>query len=334
MAGLKPKEEDIIVRTSKDGIIRKTIRNWFCSQPRKRFIIPLFQRRYLWGRTQCRKFLEDGLNASFEKLHDIGTVMVYVNDKNETVIVDGQQRATTLLILFASLRKRGADVRKVLFHKGTPILHPTYHDQVPFSSVIENKTPVGESNIIQASSWFDSWTAILTHDEINKLTKNLLDYFTVLEFTIPQGDDSENLQVIYERLVFRSIGIATLMFISRPGITNGVLDLTRNLILSYYSENEAISIYHSHWMPLELLVAENDPVYSEGAELRFGLRLKSFLGLKTWELLPHEKKQQQNRGAYLAFKRYTENEKCSENKSLVTSLIQELLDHQTPKDIK
>ena len=123
MAGLKPKEEDIIVRTSKDGIIRKTIRNWFCSQPRKRFIIPLFQRRYLWGRTQCRKFLEDGLNASFEKLHDIGTVMVYVNDKNETVIVDGQQRATTLLILFASLRKRGADVRKVLFHKGTPILH-------------------------------------------------------------------------------------------------------------------------------------------------------------------------------------------------------------------
>ena len=104
MAGLKPKEDDIIVRTSKDGVLRKTIRDWFCSQPRRRFIIPLFQRRYLWGQTQCRKLLEDGLNVSFGKLHDLGTVMVYVNDKNETVIVDGQQRATTLMILFASLR--------------------------------------------------------------------------------------------------------------------------------------------------------------------------------------------------------------------------------------
>ena len=198
--------------------------------------------------------------------------------------------------------------------------------------MIENKKPVGESNIIQASSWFDTWTAILTQDEVDKLTKNLLDHFTILEFTIPQGDDAENLQVIYERLVIRSVGIAVLMFNSSPGIINGVLDLTRNLILSYYPQTEAIDIYHSHWMPLELLVAENDPVYSEAAEARFSVKIKLFLKQKNWELLSHEKNQ--NLGPYFAFKRYIENEKCLENKLLVTSIIQELLDLRSDKDNK
>merc|ERR1712020_766375 len=143
---------------------------------------------------------------------------------------------------------------------------------------------------------------------------------------------TENLQVVYERMVIRSVGIATLIFNSSPGIINGVLDLTRNLVLSYYPQNEAISIYHSHWMPLELLVAEDEPVYSEAADKRFGLRIQSFLKQKNWDLLDHEKKQ--NLGTYLAFKRYIQNEKCLGNKVHVTSIIQELLDLQILKDVK
>ena len=320
MAGLKPKEEDIIVRTSKDGIVRKTIRSWFCGHPRRRFIVPLFQRRFLWGNAQCRKFFKDALNGGM----DLGTVMVYVNEKNELVIVDGQQRATTLMILLASLKKTGADVDDILFYKGSALLHPTFHDQIPFFSVIENKKPVGDSNVISAKSWFDSWTANLTQDENQRLTKNLLDHIRVLEFMIPQGDDSENLQVVYERLAIRSVYMGTLLFNPSPGINNGVLDLTRNLFLSYFSQDEAISVYHSHWMPLEVLVAKNDPVYSEVAETRFMSHIQSFLKGKNWDVSSDEKKDQL--GVYRSLKRYIEGQNVLKNSVHITTIIQELLD--------
>ena len=341
MAGLKPKEEDIIVQTSKDGICRKSIRSWFCGHPRRRFVVPLFQRRYLWGKAQCQKFLQVP--------HDLGTVMVYVNDEDELVIVDGQQRATTLMLIFAALRKRGADVKKILFHNGSPLLQPTFHDKEPFFSVIQNKKPVGDSNVINAMCWFDTWISALTHDAIEDLTAKLLDHCTVLEFTIPRADDSENLQVVYERLAIRSVGIATMCFVANPGINNGVLDLTRNLFLSYYTQNEAINIYHSHWMPLELMVAKDEPVYSLAAEERFIAHIKSFLLDKNWEAPTKETKHPEaqpftqrmvylrklpNLEVYQSLKRYVEQQLCLNNPVAVTSIIQDLLDHREKTQIQ
>ena len=325
MAGLKPKEENIIVRTSSDGIVRKTVREWLLGRPRRYIIVPLFQRRYLWGKEQCRKLFDDGLTASLGKLHDLGTVMVYVSNKNEKVLVDGQQRATTLLILFSSLKKRGGEIGNILFQSdGHPILRPTYHDIKPFVAIMENKKPTGDSNVIQVSQWFDEWTANLTNAGVSRMIVNLLDCFSVLEFTIPQGEDSENLQVVYERMVIRSLGIAKMTFNPSPGIINGVLDLSRNLVLSYYSEEQAIKVYHSMWMPLELLVAEDEPVYSEGAEKRFASRIKYFLKEKQWCL--SEMEQKQNIGLYLAFKRYNANENDSGGSDVVNYIIQELME--------
>ena len=196
--------------------------------------------------------------------------------------------------------------------------------------MIENKKPVGESHVIQASLWFDSWTSGLTKYDLDKMTQNLLDHFTILEFIVPQEDDAENLQVVYERLAIRSVGIARLMFIASPGISNGVMDLTRNLVLSYYDEAEAISIYHSHWMPLEVLVAENDPVYSQTAESRFISHLKNFLDHKNWETSSNGK--HQSLEVYNSFKRFLKSERCSENSDKVTFIVHELLNLQTPKN--
>ena len=319
MAGLTPKNEDIIVRTSKDGLVRKTIRGWFSGHPRKRFVIPLFQRRYLWGHKQCKRLFEDALKCGV----NLGMVMVYFNSDNELIIVDGQQRATTIMLLLASLRKRGADVGDVLVYKGTPTLQLTYHDKEPFTAVIENKKPVGASHVIQTAMWFDSWTSTLTKYDIDKMTDNLLDRFTILEFTAPQEDDAENLQVVYERLAIRSVGMSRLLFNATPGISNGVMDLTRNLVLSYYDDRKAIEIYHSHWMPLEILVAQNDAVYSQEAENRFILHLKKYLESKNLEISSNPVHGTME--VYNVFKRYLHSEKCSENSDKVTFFVKELL---------
>ena len=317
MAGLIPKNEDIIVNTSKEGLVRKTIRGWFSGHPRKRFVIPLFQRRYLWGHKQCKKLFEDALKSGV----DLGMVMVYVNSKKELIIVDGQQRATTIMLLLAALGRRGGNIGEVLMYKGMPTLIPTYHDREPFTAVMLNKKPVGESHIIQAANWFDSWTSTLTQFDTDKMTDNLLNHFTILEFTVPQEDDAENLQVVYERLAIRSVGIAIMCFNASPGIQNGVMDLTRNLVLSYFEEAKAIDMYHSHWMPLEVLVAGSDAVYSPEAESRFILHLKNFLENKNWE--PSSNSAHSSMEVYNSFKRYMNNEKCSENCDKVTFIVQE-----------
>ena len=174
MAGLTTyKKEHIIVETGADGIIRKTIRDWFCSNPRKRLVIPLFQRRYLWGEDQCRRLFEDGLKSG----KSLGRVMVQCNSKNELIIVDGQQRATTLMILLASLQKNGAKVSDILLYNETPTLQPTYHDKEPFNAVIQNRNPTGESHIVQASLWFDSWTSDLSKNDIDKMTLKTVHMF-------------------------------------------------------------------------------------------------------------------------------------------------------------
>ena len=259
--------------------------------------------------------------------------MVQCNSKNELIIVDGQQRATTLMLLLASLHKRGsAEVSDILFFKGTPTLQPTYHDKEPFNAVIENKNAVGESHIVQASLWFDSWTSVLTKQDANKMTQNLLDHFTVLEFMIPLIEEAENLQVVYERLAIKSAyGIGRFLNNDRPGINNGVLDLSRNLVLSYFEETKAISLYHSHWMPLEIMVAENDTVYSQETENRFILHLKDFLKKKNWETSTNA--DMQSLEVYSSLKRFMESENCYDNRDKVISIVQELLNFQRTEDV-
>jgi len=309
-----------------NGLIRKTIRTWFCGHPRKRFVVPLFQRRYLWGHKQCKKFFHDALRGGA----DLGMVMVYQNSNRELIIVDGQQRATTIMLILASLQKRGADVGRVLLYKGAPTLQPTYHDKEPFKAVIDGEVPVGDSHIIQAAAWFDEWTSTLKKYEIANMVENILDRFNVLEFTVPQEEeDTENLQVVYERLAIRSIGISAMCFNAAPGICNGVMDVTRNLVLSYFDERKAIDVYHTQWMPLEMHVAGDDPVYSQEAENKFVSHLKKYLEYKMWENTSSS--MYRSMEVYNSFKRFLKNENCTENRNKVTFIIQEMLNFETFK---
>ena len=211
-------------------------------------------------------------------------------------------------------------------------MQPTYHDKEPFNAVIQNRNPTGESHIIQASLWFDSWTSDLSKNDIDKMTLNLLDHFTVLEFMIPLIEEAENLQVVYERLAIKSAyGIGRFLNNDRPGINNGVMDLTRNLVLSYFDENDAVNLYHSHWMPLELLVAENDAVYSEEAENKFTSHIKEFLRHKKWEISSNE--HMHGLEVYDSFKRFMKNEKYHERIDKVIFIVQELLDFRKPNNV-
>ena len=80
----------------------------------KQFIVPVFQRDYSWGTKHCLQLWDDVVRVGSDKntkAHFIGSI-VYI-EAEETfanitrwLLIDGQQRLTTLTLMLAALRKR------------------------------------------------------------------------------------------------------------------------------------------------------------------------------------------------------------------------------------
>ena len=87
----------------------------FVGGPKKAFVIPPYQRNYAWGEDQCRELYEDIMRcAETGGSHYIGNVVYYFGEKSggtfqELVLVDGQQRITTILLLLCALRDESSD---------------------------------------------------------------------------------------------------------------------------------------------------------------------------------------------------------------------------------
>jgi len=68
--------------------------------------IPYFQRPYSWQKEQVEQLIDDLLEAQKQnKLYLIGNMILYKN-KDKLEIIDGQQRITTLALLFYELGKK------------------------------------------------------------------------------------------------------------------------------------------------------------------------------------------------------------------------------------
>lgn len=75
---------------------------------KKRFVIPVYQRNYDWKMENCKQLFDDMVKIvrSGRKSHFFGSVVsVYNRDgrNSEYLIIDGQQRLTTVLLLFLAM---------------------------------------------------------------------------------------------------------------------------------------------------------------------------------------------------------------------------------------
>lgn len=78
------------------------------------YLIPLYQRTYSWEREQCIRLWRDivGLNKSGREGHFVGSIVRIDEDSaagsTRAMIIDGQQRLTTLTLLLIALRDYAA----------------------------------------------------------------------------------------------------------------------------------------------------------------------------------------------------------------------------------
>jgi uncharacterized protein with ParB-like and HNH nuclease domain len=80
----------------------------------KQFIVPIFQRDYSWGTKHCQQLWNDVLRVGGDpaaRAHFLGSVVYIAAEDNQAAIprwllVDGQQRLTTVTLLLTALRDR------------------------------------------------------------------------------------------------------------------------------------------------------------------------------------------------------------------------------------
>lgn len=84
---------------------------------KRQYQIPVYQRNYDWKKDNCLELFNDVINAyEKERTHFLGTVVQVQQDEEgglkHYIIVDGQQRMTSIYLLLKALYDKGDDLDK------------------------------------------------------------------------------------------------------------------------------------------------------------------------------------------------------------------------------
>ena len=69
-----------------------------------KFEIPFYQRAYSWKKQDIEKLIRD-ININCKEGHYLGNIVVKKND-DKFIVIDGQQRLTTIYIIFMALKEK------------------------------------------------------------------------------------------------------------------------------------------------------------------------------------------------------------------------------------
>lgn len=220
-----------------------------------RFIIPVYQRNYDWKPEHCGRFFDDLVDVALtgRNEHFFGSI-VSQTPREERVIIDGQQRITTLFLLLAALRHQlqsGVIVAEAkdladdieldyLIDKKNRRdqklrLKLIKSDSEAFAAILDGKEEefIMDSNVTQNYLYFLERIANMniTADALYKA----LSVLCVIDIKLDPGDDA---QLIFESL--NSTGL---------GLTEA--DKIRNYVLMNLDQESQEEYYEKYWNVIE-----------------------------------------------------------------------------------
>lgn len=218
------------------------------------FVIPVYQRNYSWTEKECRRLFNDLLHLmkNTSAHHFIGSICTKENrDSNgnrRIIIIDGQQRLTTLSLLFLALA-RTAEKRKVgnlhdtimsryIFDdekKRVPKLRLGLHDGEHYQEVIDNVDLSNtDNNIAMNFNFFMKRLDTLSDSELSDLERSA----DRLDLAILSMDDGEDAQEIFDS-------------INSTGIDLTDIDRIRNFLLMDLETDLQERLYIDYWVKIE-----------------------------------------------------------------------------------
>ncbi len=230
----------------------------------KQFIVPIFQRDYSWGTKHCQQLWKDVIRVGSDpkvKGHFLGSV-VYVAAEDNTatitrwLLIDGQQRMTTLTLLLIALRdqmnqaKRNGDDGE---EESTPEELDDYY--------LRNRHGKGDRRhkLHLRRADHDTLIALLDGKDIpDAASERVKENFLFLRDLVAQAD----VQTVYagiKKLVVVDVSLTRgqddpqMIFesLNSTGVDLTQADLIRNFVLMRLDESSQTQLYEEHWQPIE-----------------------------------------------------------------------------------
>lgn len=227
----------------------------FISSGKRAFCIPVYQRNYDWKKNECVTLFRDIEKIAVSKKrssHFLGT-LVYVFGENssatynEYIIIDGQQRLTSIMLLLKAIMDSTDDEELIaeiyeeyLTNKRCPEqyrikLKPMKLDANAYHHLLENKyDEFASSQIIENYELFKSLIAT-SQLNVSQIFQGILKLEIVY---IQLTAEKENPQLIFESL-------------NSTGMDLTQADLIRNFLLMGESYEKQEELYQNYWLELE-----------------------------------------------------------------------------------
>ncbi|WQW14038.1 DUF262 and DUF1524 domain-containing protein [Helicobacter pylori] len=274
-----------------------TLLRFFEENQNNQFVIPIYQRVYSWEKEQCEQLWDDIIKiGGNDKMngHFIGSIL-YVLDSNThsnntLLIIDGQQRITTITLLFIALRNHSSDevkrkeIESYLINSNKDgdkkfrlILSESDKDTL-LSLIDKNKRKPSEPSlkIVENFKLFEKWIRKNT-DKLETIFKGL-EKLMIVWIALEKGKDDP-------QLIFESM--------NSKGIELTQTDLIRNYIIMETEVGKQEDFYNQYWRAMEEDFKQNETLFN-----RF---VRHYLTIKTGKI-PNIKK------VYEAFKDYQQKE--------------------------
>ena len=252
------------------------------------FVIPIYQRTYSWKEKECQQLLDDvlrGGNNDNIKAHFMGSVVYVekglysVSAQTPLLLIDGQQRITTITLLIAALTEVIGDQEPIEDFsraklKGYYLTNPLesgekFHklilsqtDDKSLKAIIHgNQQPDDKSiRVVENFEFFKSKLEKL--GDLKPICKGLAKLMVV---DISLDREQDNPQLIFESM-------------NSTGKELSQADLIRNYILMGLEPTHQTHLYEQYWRPMELAFGQQ--AYSD----YFDSFMRHYLTVKTREI--------------------------------------------------
>ncbi len=253
------------------------------------FVIPVYQRTYSWTERECKQLWEDILRTGNDdqiNAHFIGSI-VYIEESHYAVamqppllVIDGQQRLTTTMLILEALARHlrdtepldGFSARKI---RDYYLLNPleeedrrfklvlTQTDKASLHKLVDQKLPSEDKSLLITENFkfFEKQIAALD-DDVAPLCKGLAKLMIV---DIALSRDQDNPQLIFESM-------------NSTGRELSQADLIRNFVLMDLEPKQQTQLYQDQWRPMELAFGQ------EAYGTHFDGFMRHYLTLKTGEI--------------------------------------------------
>jgi uncharacterized protein with ParB-like and HNH nuclease domain len=232
--------------------------NNFLQAPNVQFVIPVYQRNYDWTTNECKELVNDIISVEKEQrgTHFIGSIVFIhegtysTSEVKELVIIDGQQRLTTINILYVALyrfaKEQGMEqevnmlynmflTNQYVQNEDSKLkLKQTDNNSKAFKAIMlgTEREFANYSNVIENYSFFRSVIDPETFQDILNGLKRLI----FVEISLER--DKDDPQRIFESL-------------NSTGLDLSQSDLIRNFILMDLDPKDQNRIFEQIWNPIE-----------------------------------------------------------------------------------